>query len=109
MFMKLQTLTADGLPPDSGELGLVDQLAYSFFICFFNMFLTGISELEVPGTSELGNLKFRELGNFRTWELRSLGTSELEVPGTSELGNFGTWELTLGCPVWSLSQFLRKL
>ena len=47
------------------------------------------------------NLKFREFGNFGTWELQvpgtwelgNLGTSELQVPGTWDLRNFGTWEL----------------
>ena len=46
--------------------------------------------LEVPGTWELEVPGTWEIGVPGTWKLRNLKFREL--------GNFGTWELTLGCP-----------
>ena len=69
--------------------------------CLFIVILTNYfiwNSEEFTGTWEfrrLGNLKFRELGNFGPWISGNLGASEL--------GNFGTWELTLGCPTYIAS------
>ena len=55
-----------------------------------------IMVFEIPGTWSSGNLETWSSGNLRTWNSGNLETSELKFP---ELGNFGTWELTLGCPI----------